>query len=190
MRPSSPSDLIRFFLPSHPNRPERGMNNEERKIYEFEAFALDAQGRVLLRDGAVVHLTPKALDVLLVLVSSPGLVVEKERLLSEVWGDSFVEEGSLPRTIHELRRVLGDDSSQPKFIETITKRGYRFVSPVGYRIFDREKDTLIIERRVQARVTTREEEITQAKTLNLLPAVRRRVFLVGTVAALLTIAII
>ena len=168
------------------------MSNGEREFYEFSSFALDARGRVLLRDGAVVHMTPKALDALLVLVRNPGLVIEKERLLSEVWGDAFVEEGSLPRTIHELRRVLGDNSSHPSFIETITKRGYRFVAPVQRRTFDREADALIIERHVLARVTSSEEDVaSDAAVLKTYKPVRARSLLMaGAVALLLSTVIV
>lgn len=168
------------------------MSNGEREFYEFSSFALDARGRVLLRDGAVVHMTPKALDALLVLVRNPGLVIEKERLLSEVWGDAFVEEGSLPRTIHELRRVLGDKSSHPSFIETITKRGYRFVAPVQLRTSDREADALIIERHVLARVTSsREDVLSDAGELKRFrPGRVRRLLMPGVVALLLSAVIV
>ena len=134
------------------------MDHTERQLFEFDSFLLDVQGRVLLREGAVVRLTPKALDVLLLLVRNSGLVVEKEVLLKEVWAETFVEEASLARSIHELRRVLGDDSSQPRFIETIPKRGYRFVTPVQSRSIDRTRDELVVERRVVARLTTQEGE--------------------------------
>ena len=135
------------------------METPERLAFEFESFLLDPKGRVLLKNGEAVRLTPRAVDALLVLVRDSGLVVEKDRLLQEVWGETFVEEGSLPRTIHELRRVLGDDSSQPKFIETIPKRGYRFVAPVQSRTLNRNK--MVIERHLVARITTREEEVSE-----------------------------
>src|SRR3989442_9945239 len=99
-------------------------------LYEFEPFLLDASGRILTQGGKTVHVTPKALETLVMLVENSGQVVEKERLLNKVWADSFVEEGSLSRNIHELRRALGDDSSQPRYIETVPKRGYRFVAAV------------------------------------------------------------
>ena len=91
---------------------------------------LDAGSRILLKDGAIVRLTPKAFDTLLVLVQHKGQLVDKEQLLKDVWPDSYVEEGSLSRNIHELRKVLGDHSSEPRYIETIPKRGYRFVAPL------------------------------------------------------------
>jgi DNA-binding winged helix-turn-helix (wHTH) protein/TolB-like protein/Tfp pilus assembly protein PilF len=136
-------------------------------------------------------LTPKALDVLLLLVRNPGMVVEKDRLLREVWAEAFVEEGSLPRTIHELRRALGDDSSRPTFIETITKRGYRFVAPVQCQSFDQARDGLVIERYVNAQVTTREREV---DTPGLLSRERfsgyRKLVVFSSLAVLVSIAIV
>src|SRR5262245_57978304 len=106
------------------------MSAPDNHLYEFENFVLDADSRILFRDGLVVHLTPKAFDTLLVLVQRKGQLVDEEQLLKEVWPDSFVEEGSLSRNIHELRKALGDNSSEPRYIENIPKRGYRFVAPV------------------------------------------------------------
>jgi len=106
------------------------MSAPDNHLYEFGSFMLDAGSRILLKDRAVVRLTPKAFDTLLVLVQRGPQLVEKDQLLKEVWPDSFVEEGSLSRNIHELRKGLGDDSSEPRYIETIPKRGYRFVAPV------------------------------------------------------------
>src|SRR5689334_19121990 len=105
-------------------------------LYEFGPFVLDAHSRILLRDGVTVRLTPKAFETLLVLVQHGVQVVDKEQLLKEVWPDTFVEEGSLSRNIHELRKALGDDTSQPCYIETIPKRGYRFLAPLKVSVLD------------------------------------------------------
>jgi len=106
------------------------MSSPSNYLYEFGPFVLDAGSRILLKDGATVRLTPRALQTLLVLVRHAAQVVDKEQLLNEVWTDSFVEEGNLSRNIYELRRALGDDPAEPRFIETVPKRGYRFVAPV------------------------------------------------------------
>jgi Tol biopolymer transport system component len=74
--------------------------------------------RQLQQDGRVLPLTPKVFDVLRVLIENRGHLVEKERLLAEVWPDSFVEEGALSRSVSFLRKALGEDSSEPKYIET------------------------------------------------------------------------
>src|SRR5687768_1951111 len=106
------------------------MSSQQNQLYEFGPYVMDARSRILLKDGTTVRLTPKAFDTLLVLVQHASQVVEKEQLLREVWPDIFVEEGSLSHNIHGLRKALGDDSSEPRYIETIPKRGYRFVAPV------------------------------------------------------------
>jgi DNA-binding winged helix-turn-helix (wHTH) protein len=106
------------------------MSAPHNHLYEFEDFVLDPDSRLLFKDGAIVRLTPKAFDTLLALVQQKGQVADNEQLLKEVWPDSFVEEGSLSRNIHELRKVLGDNSSEPRYIENIRKRGYRFVPSV------------------------------------------------------------
>ncbi len=80
--------------------------------------------------GVTVPLTPKAIDLLLVLVDQPGRLLDKETLLKTVWPDSFVEENNLADNIFKLRRVLGDGDNGPRFIETVPKRGYRFVGDV------------------------------------------------------------
>lgn len=99
-------------------------------LYEFGDFVLDARSRILLKDGVTVRLTPKAFETLLVLIHNGVEVVDKDQLMKQVWPDTFVEEGSLSRNIYELRKALGDDSSEPRYIETIPKRGYRFLAPV------------------------------------------------------------
>lgn len=82
------------------------------------------------RDGQPVTLPPKDLETLLVLVERAGHIVEKEELLAKVWPGVFVEEGNLARHIFNLRQVLGDRPDGRKYIETIPKRGYRFVAAV------------------------------------------------------------
>lgn len=102
----------------------------EQQLYRFGAFALRADENVLHRDGKAVPLTPKMFDMLLVLVKNRGQIVEKETLLKEVWPDSFVEEGNITFNIRQLRKALGDDAQSPIFIETVPRRGYRFIADV------------------------------------------------------------
>src|SRR5215475_9711468 len=83
----------------------------------------------LLHDGDVVSLTPKAFAVLRRLVEDAGQLVKKDDLLRSVWRDTRVSDGVLRVIILEIRRALGDDSEQPRFIETVTRRGYRFIAP-------------------------------------------------------------
>ncbi|HZS09566.1 MAG TPA: tetratricopeptide repeat protein [Blastocatellia bacterium] len=106
------------------------MESSLKQLYEFGPFRLDRAERLLLRDGEVVPLTPKAFDVLLALVGQPGRLLEKETLLKTVWPDSFVEENNLADNISRLRKALGEGENGQKFIETIPKRGYRFIASV------------------------------------------------------------
>lgn len=144
------------------------MSSRENHLYEFGPYVMDTRSRILLKDGATVRLTPKAFDTLCVLVQHASQVVEKEQLLKEVWPDIFVEEGSLSHNIHGLRKALGDDLTEPRYIETIPKRGYRFVAPVKISRADTapigfsgiEGDAVVIEKHTFARVITDEFERT------------------------------
>lgn len=98
--------------------------------YEFGLFRLDTEARLLFRKGERVVLTPKAVDLLIALVAAEGKPIGKDDLLQKIWPDTVVEEGSLTSHISLLRKALGEDHDEPQFIETIPKRGYRFVGPV------------------------------------------------------------
>lgn len=99
---------------------------------EFEGFRVDKQRRRLLRpDGSQVPLTPKAFDTLLFLLQRPGEVVEKDELLAAVWPGVVVEENNLSQAVSALRKALGDDPEAPRFIQTVPRRGFRFVAPVA-----------------------------------------------------------
>lgn len=106
------------------------MNRRDLHIYEFGVFRLNATERLLQREKELVPLTPKVLDTLLLLVENAGHVVEKNHLMQQLWPDSFVEESSLTQNISLLRRALAGDGSNGNYIETIPKRGYRFVAEV------------------------------------------------------------
>ena len=103
---------------------------ERNSVFHFGPFRLDAQERVLLRGDRLVPLPPKALSTLLVLVRHVGHVLEKDFLLSEVWPDEDVEEGNLALQIFTLRKALGDTKGKPTYIETIPRRGYRFLGAI------------------------------------------------------------
>src|ERR1051326_3982683 len=105
------------------------MNNNN-LCYEVGPYQLDPGKRTLTRDGEGIPLTPKATEILIVLVKHAGQLVEKDELLKEVWPDTFVEEANLSQNIFTLRRALGDDRTGPKYIETVAKRGYRFLAVV------------------------------------------------------------
>jgi TolB-like protein/DNA-binding winged helix-turn-helix (wHTH) protein/Tfp pilus assembly protein PilF len=104
---------------------------DARTVYEFGSFRLDRSARVLLTGGQVVPLTPKVLDLLLVLVENNGQVVAKDDLLKAVWPDTFVEESNLTSNMSILRKQLGVPPDGGEYIETIPKRGYRFTVKVN-----------------------------------------------------------
>jgi len=106
------------------------MPHSNSTLYEFGPFQLNAAQCVLTRAGESISLTPKAMDILLVLVTRAGELVGKDELLAAVWPDSFVEEGNLSQEIFMLRRVLGDNRSEAQFIETVPRHGYRFTGAV------------------------------------------------------------
>jgi Tol biopolymer transport system component/DNA-binding winged helix-turn-helix (wHTH) protein len=106
------------------------MKPSQHQCYEFGLFRLDAQERLLQRDGATIALTPKAFDVLLALVERHGRLVEKEELFKTVWPDTIVEESNLSSNIALIRKALNEGENGLKFIDTVPKRGYRFVAEV------------------------------------------------------------
>jgi eukaryotic-like serine/threonine-protein kinase len=104
---------------------------ETQHFYDFGPFRIDADQRVLLRDGQPVALTPKVFDTLFLLVRNKGRLMEKDELMKALWPDSFVEESNLPQNIFTLRKVLGEKDDGERFIETIPRRGYRFIAAVS-----------------------------------------------------------
>src|SRR6266851_2696906 len=107
------------------------MTNGEQPLYEFGPFRLDSELHLLLRDGEVVPLPPKALDTLILLVRNSGRALDKDALMKELWPDTFVEEANLAQHISVLRKALGESPTEPQYIETIPRRGYRFLAKVS-----------------------------------------------------------
>jgi TolB-like protein/DNA-binding winged helix-turn-helix (wHTH) protein/Tfp pilus assembly protein PilF len=99
-------------------------------IYEFENFRLDLSEKTLTLGGAPVPVTPKVFETIKVFVENPGRLIEKDELMEKLWHERFVEESNLTFNIKMLRKALGDDASKPTFIETVPKRGYRFIADV------------------------------------------------------------
>src|SRR5262245_18033765 len=96
------------------------------RFFRFGPFQINVQEQVLLREGRPLPLKPKLFELLLVLVAKSGHVLSKDQLMKQVWADSFVEEGNLAVSVHEIRKTLGGDSNGQPYIETIPRRGYRF----------------------------------------------------------------
>src|SRR5438874_7712782 len=103
-----------------------------REVFHFDEFALDVGERRLLRGAETVRLSPKAYDVLVVLLRQSGRLVTKDELLTHVWPESFVEEGILNVHVAALRKALGDDRRPPAYIETVVRSGYRFIAAVSF----------------------------------------------------------
>lgn len=127
-----------------------------RHLYEFGEFLLDETERCLLRKGEPVSLTPKAFDTLLVLVKRGGHIVEKDEMLKEVWPDTFVEEATLAQNIFTLRKALGQGRDGGLYIETVPKRGYRFVANV--KAVDFTNPDLVVQQHTRSHILIEEEE--------------------------------
>jgi DNA-binding winged helix-turn-helix (wHTH) protein/Tol biopolymer transport system component len=112
------------------------MTYERKPSFAFGPFVLDVAEQRLSRDGRAVPLAPRLFDVLLLLVENHGHLVDKETFIAKVWGGGFVEEGALTRSVSTVRKTLGDTRPEPIYIETVSKRGYRFVANVTVRHAD------------------------------------------------------
>jgi DNA-binding winged helix-turn-helix (wHTH) protein len=106
------------------------MNKAVRQVYEFGPFVLDPGERLVRHGAARMELPPRAFDTLLVLVENSGRLLEKDELMRTVWGDTVVEENNLSQVIYLLRKALRDGEDGARYIETVSKRGYRFVAEV------------------------------------------------------------
>src|SRR5687767_14767202 len=112
------------------------MYQQERSIYEFHNFQLDIGKGKLLRDSNPVSMQWKTFELLCTLVKSNGNLLTRDELMDKLWADTFVEENNLSQHIRLLRKVLGEGENGHTFIETIPRRGYRFLPEV--RIVDVE----------------------------------------------------
>jgi TolB-like protein/Tfp pilus assembly protein PilF len=106
------------------------MVSESKMIYAFGPFRLDASQHLLFNGDSTVPLTPKAFEVLVMLVQNSGRILEKDKIIKDIWLETYVGEATLAQNIFTLRKALGDDQKERRYIETIPKRGYRFIAPV------------------------------------------------------------
>ena len=97
----------------------------------FQSFRLDTMNHCLWSGEKRVRIPPKAFDVLRYLVENPGRLVTQDELLEALWPETYVNPEILRKYILDIRRILGDRPDKPVFIETVTKRGYRFIAPVA-----------------------------------------------------------
>lgn len=133
------------------------MSRQTKHLYEFGPFRLDPTECLLVHDGQAVPLTPKVLETLIVLVENRGHMLEKEELMKRLWPDSFVEDANLTVNISQLRKALAQNADEDQYIETIPKRGYRFVADV--RDIWEEPADLIVRERTRSRIVIEEHEI-------------------------------
>ena len=118
------------------------MHEQKKRFYDFAPFKLDPVKRVLLKEDVPVQLTPKAFELLLVLVEERGRPLQKDVLMNRVWPDSFVEEGNLPVTVSMLRKALGEIRGENRYIATVPGKGYIFVAEVQ-EFWDEETDVIL-----------------------------------------------
>jgi Tol biopolymer transport system component/DNA-binding winged helix-turn-helix (wHTH) protein len=135
------------------------------KFYEFSSFRVDVKEKLLLRNGERIPLTPKAFETLLILVERHGHIVEKNELMRMVWPDTTVEENNLNQNISAIRKALGENSQAQQFIETLPRRGYRFIGDV--REFSDEAP--IPAMAVASPIEQVEEKATEKAAVPLLP---------------------
>jgi pimeloyl-ACP methyl ester carboxylesterase/DNA-binding winged helix-turn-helix (wHTH) protein/class 3 adenylate cyclase len=120
------------------------MNRPGRRFYLFDEFRVDVSERLLFKGNREVPLTPKVFDTLLVLLENSSHVLTKKELMQRVWPDSFVEENNLAQNISLLRKALGE-----QYIQTVPKRGYRFVGEVTAT---GDEETVLVRERTRARI--------------------------------------
>lgn len=106
--------------------------------YKFDDVTVDFADFRVQKAGQPQKITPRSFEVLSYLVKNHGRVVEKQELFEQIWGESFVSDNALTRVIREIRQVIGDDAAAPRYIETVPKRGYRFIAEVEK--LERESD--------------------------------------------------
>lgn len=134
------------------------MRKQLKHFYEFGPFRLEPDERQLFCRDLPVALTPKAFDMLLVLVEHSGHLLDKEELLKRVWPESFVEEANLSHHIYKLREVLGQGDEEGKYIETVPRRGYRFIAEV-IEIHDEPSEEILLAEHSRARIMVEESEV-------------------------------
>ena len=135
---------------------------ENTAVYGFEGFRLDVNRQRLFREDDVVSLPPKAIDLLVLLVENQGSILDKEVIIDELWSDTIVEDANLTQTIYLLRKALGKTSGGGSFINTIPKRGYKFIPSVE-SFPDQEISVSVTKRTTESIFISREHsETTEA----------------------------
>lgn len=165
--------------------------NQPRLIYEFDCYRIDVTNRLILRYDEPLPLTPKAVEILLALIAHRGEIIGKSDLMKMVWPDTVVEDGNLAQNIYLLRKVLSQASNGRRYVETVARRGYRFVGEVreirGSQGVRSERDDIIPELRAEVPA----EEIGNSEFTNLdRPASRLQTYTLFAVAGLFVVGLI
>jgi len=144
------------------------MSRPEKRFYLFDGFRVDVTERLLFKEDREVPLTPKVFDTLLALLENSSHVLGKKELMQLVWPDSFVEENNLAQNISILRKALGEGKQGEHYIQTVPRRGYRFVADV--QTSGGEEETLIIHEHTRARIivesTDEDDDARELKSIN------------------------
>jgi predicted ATPase len=149
---------------------------------QFESFRLDTSNQCLWRNNEQISLPPKPYAVLRYLVENPGRLISHDELLEALWPETYVQPQVLRTYVLDLRKILGDDAGQPRFIQTLPKRGYCFVAPVMERAgMERGAATgTTLQNATASEIVGREEELARLKAqLDLLASGQRRVVFVA-----------
>ncbi len=127
------------------------MNKKSQRIYEFDGFRLDVNERVLSRNGETIALYSKAFEMLVVLVEKRGRLLTKDELFATVWSEQIVEESNLTVNMSAIRKALGEQAREPRFVQTISGQGYRFIANVREIAID--DNDFVVESETFSRVT-------------------------------------
>src|SRR4051794_22071494 len=141
------------------------MQRPTQRNYNFDDFCLDVPKRQLLRGGEPIQLSPRAFDLLLVLVENAGQLLSKETLFARVWQGQIVEESNLTVNMSAIRRALGERAARPRYITTVSGEGYCFVGEV---LDPAAEEEFIVERHTVGRMVV-EHEIVNDGPLSLPP---------------------
>src|SRR6476660_8629975 len=106
------------------------MTTPDGDIYEFGDFRLDFGEKTLSREGEPIAVTPKVFETLHFFLENAGRLINKDELMEALWQDHFVEESNLTFNVMMLRKALDDHAASPRYIETVQRRGYRFIADV------------------------------------------------------------
>lgn len=113
-------------------------------MHRFGPFQLDVAALQLTESGRVVPIPPKALDMLVLLISQPSTLVAKQVILARLWPDATVTNNAVTQVLSQLRQALGDDRSAPKYVQTVRQRGFRFIAELSSSTAERRQHTIAV----------------------------------------------